>query len=386
MVDGDVSRRAVLERAIQARGDLQQLTALIADERVVDAAPKLLIEAIARAIRARDDALAKMLEEPVIESMADLWKGMSEHQEDVDGLVSECLTLATGSMLRSQGADGGLCAIADKLLAEVVVNLPLRWEALTVPGLEDRTSYRTGVIGLRCSARRFWSLPVALHEMGHVIAQTLDTKAAGRASRNPVREILLDGSNRRQREELFADFFATFSMGPAYGAAAVMTKFDPKDARTQETFADGAASTATHPSVDKRVHLILVTLGLMDQAAGMFQHPYRKEIDALDAVWRSEANSAGFTVDVDPTSAKQLTALANRFWELANGPLTSAEHREPIGDSVENLLLGGSQQPPAATSVRDVVGTAWRLRLAGSEAAAIEHRALALCERMMKEF
>lgn len=183
------------ELGVQARGDLQQLTVLLADQLVTEVAPHTVLQTADRAVRARDDMLEDMLKDAVAVSTADLWKRMREHQADVDALVSECHTLAAGAILRHRGADGGLCAVADDLLAEVNDGLPVDWPALTVPGSEDRTSYRTGVIGLRCSARGFWSLPVALHEMGHVMAQTLDTSGPGQPSHNPVWAVLVEGGS-----------------------------------------------------------------------------------------------------------------------------------------------------------------------------------------------
>ncbi|MHA7288785.1 hypothetical protein ACX80V_03935 [Arthrobacter sp. MDT3-24] len=326
-----------------------------------------------------------MLKDAVTVSTAELWKRMRVHQADVDALSSECLTLAAGAILRDRGADGGLCAVADHLLAEVTDGLPVDWRALTVPGSEDRTSYRTGVIGLRCSARGFWSLPVALHEMGHVIAQTLDTSGAGQPSHNPVRAVLVEGGSPRQREELFADFFATCAIGAAYGAVLVLGRFDPNEARTEVAFEDGTSSTATHPSADKRIHLVLETLRRMDERAGKFQHPYRTEAEALRSAWFSQASSVGVIVDVDKTSVTRLDALVSRFWKIGTGPLKPALHCKPIGDSLERYLLEGVHLPPASTTVRDVIGTAWRLRLEGNEPANLENRALALIKHIVKE-
>jgi hypothetical protein len=385
IIDVDISRRAVTERGVQARGDLQQLTVLLADQLVTKVAPHTVLQTADRAIRARDDVLEDMLKDAVAVSTADLWKRMREHQADVDALVSECHTLAAGAILRDRGADGGLCAVADDLLVEVTDGLPVDWRALTVPGSEDRTSYRTGVIGLRCSARGFWSLPVALHEMGHVIAQTLDTSGSGQPSHNPVRAVLVEAGSPRQREELFADFFATCAIGPAYGAALMFSRFDPKDAKTEIEFEDGKSSTATHPPVDKRIHLVLETLRRMDERAGMFQHPYRAETETLRSAWFSLASSVGVSVEVDKKSIIRLNALVSRFWQIGTESLKPALHGKPISDALERYLLEEAHMPPASTTVRDVIGTAWRLRLKGNETASLEKRAIALIKRIVKE-
>lgn len=387
MPGDDFPPRAVLAHAAQARSDVQQLSVLMDDSLVIETLAPAVLQIARLAIRDADNSLQRLMNTPEATPVSDLWDSMRRQRASVDALVSECLTLATGSLLLQRGADGGLCAVADRLLADVTVDLTITWQALTVPGLEDRTSYRTGVIALRCPARGFWSLPFALHELGHVIAQTLDTSEPGQASHNPVRTIVVEGNSPRQREELFADFFATFSLGPAYGMALMLTRFDPRQAKPQLVFEGGDAMSASHPSADKRMHLILETLSLMDRSAGLFNHPYKGAAFALRTAWESQVASEGISPLVDAASVVRLDHLAERFWSLASGggPLEAARHRAPIGQGLEEFLLEGPHAAPAGSTIRDVVSKAWGLRFEGRDPDVIEERALALARSIIQE-
>jgi hypothetical protein len=385
----EVSRLAVGAHAKRAGLDLEQLLILIDDPAVVSVTPEPVLRITTRAIRDAQDSLTALRAALDDEPAPRLWKRMRQRQTEVDGLVAECLTLATGSMLRERGTDQGMCAVADRLLHEVTDDLPLDWRGMTVPGEEDRTSYRTGVIGLRCPARGFWSLPVALHEMGHVVAQTLQVREPGRPPYNPVRDLLVAGGSRQQREELFADFFATLSLGAAYPAAVLLTRFDPQDCLPQLEFEDEPTADQTHPSVDKRAHLVLGTLDRMDRSAGLLRHPYRTAWTCLQRAWEEQARSVDVQAQVPESSAKRLDAVLNGFWPLAGTTLRPARHaasaQEPV---VEAFLRGGADLPePSRATIRDVVSAAWRVRCTDQEARVgdIEERGRSLAEMIIKE-
>jgi hypothetical protein len=351
---------------------------LISDPKLVAGVPPGAVKSANLAIDGLDRKLEKLATEQGT-AVSESWKRLHQHREDVDGLVAECLTMVTGSALRSREAESRLCLAADAMLAEVGSGLSLDRQVWTVPGPEDRTSYRTGMIALRCPARGFWSLPVALHELGHVIAQDLETSAPGKPKHNPVTAVL-SGGVPKQREELFADFFATYAIGPAYGTAMVLTRFTPGQSEPGTPFGDPKTLTATHPSPDKRMHLILETLKQMDDSAGLFHHPYQEARAALRAQWDAHVQSIGPSPDLDEKSIQMLDALAGRFWSLVDdGTLQPARHRLLIGDDLELYLSGEPvPKPHSGTTVRDIVGAAWALRCAGHEPTDIEKRALAL--------
>jgi hypothetical protein len=54
IIDVDISRRAVTERGVQARGDLQQLEVLMADQLVTKVTPHTVLQTADRAIRSED--------------------------------------------------------------------------------------------------------------------------------------------------------------------------------------------------------------------------------------------------------------------------------------------------------------------------------------------
>jgi len=236
---------------------------------------------------------------------------------------------------------------------------------------------------MRSPATGFWSLPVAVHELGHVVAQTLDTSGPGQGASNPVRAMTLAGRSQRQREELFADFFATFSLGPAYPAMLIMTRLAAAESQPQVVFEADGTLTASHPSVEKRIQLVLHTLDLMDASAGTWRHPYRTQMQSLRLAWGQQTASVGIAVDLPQPSVTVLDALTRRYWTLA-GTFDSARHPDTTNDAVKQFLRDGRPLPPAGTRIRDVVTEAWCLRLETGVADAVEKRALVLIQQIME--
>lgn len=374
----DYTRAGAAERALRARADLARLAKLVADGIPAEGLTETISGDLGRAIESEEQALARTLKAAQDTAAAELWLTVRAHQGRVAAIGAECLAVVSGVRFREDGVDGGICAVADRLLQDVMKDLRLKLRGLTIPGAEERTSYISGAIGLRYTDSDVWSLPVVLHELGHVLAQSLNTNDAGRTPLNPIRSILRAEGIALHREELWADYFATFAIGAAYPAAMVWYRLDPSESMHDVVFEDGAASTATHPPVDKRVHLMLETLRVLDDEAGKFQHPYRSQTAVIAAAWRGEASEVGERVDVDGDSATRLNDLARQFGEVAHAALAGAKHRSPIGDQLERYLADGSTEPPASTSIRDLVSAAWKLRLAGGDIEDIERRANAL--------
>jgi hypothetical protein len=289
--------------------------------------------------------------------------------------------------MRRSGLDLGMCVVADRLLSEVIADSPLAWDAMTLPGEEERTSYRTGVIGLRCPTDGLWPLPVVLHELGHVAAQTLMVGEPGR-KRNPIRPLLsVSGTHSARREELWSDFFATFALGAAYPAVMLLSRFDPLDARSDQEFDDAPSSSATHPTVDKRAFVMLEALDRLDRSAGAQRRPYRRAHAFLAEAWRAQLSSVSAPPDLPAASEKKLHGLIERFWGMATTWLPAVRHRPGTGTSALRRHLVDGDRPPDASGLRvaDVVATAWDLRCGADGAPAhpiVEARATALLAAM----
>jgi len=138
------------------------------------------------------------------------------------------------------------------------------------------------IIRLRFPFCGIWDLPVAAHEFGHFVAGQLNLTRMGGAHYLAVQEyksgFMQQNSEIREEwgfwlEEYFADVFATFALGPAYGFTCLLLRFDPASAYQQ--------LDNNHPVYARRVHVILQTLLRMDR-----EHDTRGHLAILRATWQ----------------------------------------------------------------------------------------------------
>jgi hypothetical protein len=196
------------------------------------------------------------------------WEKMVAASIAVAELGEECLELAQGALARTRGIDEDACAAADRLLIEITKSLPLpAWDSFCVPGEGDGYSHRTKVIrlgvGTGIGSEAVWSLHVVVHELGHQVAGLI-TREAGTRTLHDVNEVLRKAGATspmlgNQVAELFADCFAAWTLGPAYGLATAWRGFGPGPA-------DDPHSTDTHPAPADRIAEIVATVRDLDDA------------------------------------------------------------------------------------------------------------------------
>jgi hypothetical protein len=195
-------------------------------------------------------------------------------------LLNDAFSLLAGASTRRMQVDQGVFEVADGLLRDLSRQVPHVSQATAIVAEGEIYLERTPAVTLRFADTSVWGLPAAAHEFGHLVA---------RESRD-VERLLLDqspsgadefGLEFRYRNELFADVFAAYTLGPAYACTCVLLRFDPTTA-----YEEGPQ----HPSAATRVHAItralghaaegLATLGdqVLQRIAGIW--PY--EIDELD--------------------------------------------------------------------------------------------------------
>jgi hypothetical protein len=138
-----------------------------------------------------------------------------------------------------------------------------------------------------------WNLPVAAHEYGHFIADRVEAEDQRGAIYHPVRRLLdreassrrgtkvgreedEDARRRHYVQELFADLFATFALGPAYACTCIM-RWNP-----QTAYVDGDR----HPSPAKRVEWILKVLEAMNEGREGGGGAYSSVIRRLRSTWQ----------------------------------------------------------------------------------------------------
>jgi hypothetical protein len=191
------------------------------------------------------------------------WSELAKLDATVEQLASLVLTYLGGAAARRDGVDGGLCTAADRLVSSVIRLGGPGWAGATLPGDSELVDGNDGVIRVRFPDDGVWSLPLVLHELGHVVGPALTRRKRLDVDRTtevrPLRRHLdrLDRTQPRlwhHAQELFADVYATYVGGPAFMAASVVQRFDPSSA---------GRDTKTHPSPNRRVALMIDVLGEM---------------------------------------------------------------------------------------------------------------------------
>lgn len=334
--------------------------------------------AIAR-YRREIDELRQLLADPE-EDQARLWGDLHTLEVEIDELVDECLVLLHGSALRqprgdgTPGLDDGYCALADAVIDELVTRTPMGcWSSFTVLGRAERFSLTTQAITVRYPGASLWDLPVVAHELGHFVGPLL-VEREGRELELPLQTLAekYDSGDPRSwswLQELFADVFAAYMIGPAYGFTCVALGFDPLLAHI---------SGETHPRGGVRVGAIADTLRLL-QGTGIDWAA--KEVERLWAglVGTSEAPPAEGNGDRMDEWVPELTDLLRTSLPVSGYDGFAEAQRLSPGLADEGT---GQPAPETSTTLADVLNAAWLARLNAPTLEAvdqIEQRALDMC-------
>ena len=291
---------------------------------------------------------------------ADAWAQVHAFQVQVNALLEECLILVTGAAARASlvvsvaPSDTGVddwFPVADALVDELVARTPIAgWDAFTVLGVAESFRYVSRLIQLRFPRPAVWDVPSVAHELGHYLARTLAEFRNGRMQ-NLVDELHanLGGTDTTRRywvEELFADAFASYALGPAYGFTCLTFGFDPLLAN---------AATGTHPPSSARVNLVTDVLRLLDDSDVNWL------ADAMDALWTdlvtvSEAEPKEEGAPIVPDMwGKKIT-------DLLTGHLTASKYSS--WKEADRLSLDlRPQNAGSETTLSDVVNAAWLARM-----------------------
>ncbi len=315
----------------------------------------------------------------------DPWTELYRLQLACDELFEETLSLLEGAALRAARLDDGYCGIADALLDEIGELTPVAWDSFTVLGTEEIYVRSTRVISVRFPSRSFWDLPVVVHEYGHFAGPAV-TVDGGARTVHPLEDQLQ--RTRRARSdahwpwlhEVFADAFATYVLGPAYGLACALDRFDPAAAR------DG---TPTHPPPNLRIAAIVAVLDRQNP-----DRRYDHVLHTLRTAW------SGATAEAGTSEPAALTDPYGSWLDDCMTFLTGhlAEARYGTGWwSAQELAhgLGGDEYgeaphlvpgPAAGHRMRDIVNAGWLARIGTTDDRArreIERQARELAEFSM---
>jgi hypothetical protein len=377
-------KAAIAARLSALRLKLDQLEEALKKEGL----PQTLMDSFAATMKAQRREIAEqerlLSDGPV---SAGEWYGVLASEKASTPLLREALACLRALQARQRPVFGQVLAMAHKLLQELDDVTGVGWSQLTIPDDEDSFSNFVQVIRLRFPLDGIWDLPVLAHEFGHYAAYRLQVTRDGIAGRpapqGPIDAELvrfdaawkknidaakdleaikqLKDQAQRERERLYrhlnevlADVFATYVLGPAYGYTTLLLRFDPLCAHDD---------TSTHPSATKRALAITKTLQRMSADLEEKQR-FGKALANLNEAWRAILLSAGQSAELDAAEQDWVTDVSKQFYDAFREARPGAIYRG-WDEAVTLQLQLGEQSPAAATGsaqMRDVLNAAWLAR------------------------
>ena len=296
-----------------------------------------------------------------------LWEALAPQREEAAKLRKEVFALVQGVLFSEAGLDGGVVEVARHLLVGLSRRSNLEDAVVPTVSPESESLNRTlDLVRLRIPGQAVWELPICVHEFGHHVARELRPARSERSEQSPVQVYVEEAATyeahlshstpevaRSRLQELFADAYATYAVGPAYPIACIMCRI-PADRVRRES--------DSHPSWLRRVYLMAATLDAMSETTGQVRYQLAAD-RRVRPLWRQLAGDAVPENGMGP----HLTEMAGRIvTELRRH--ADEELCYPGGDQVMTvasmLAQGqGSVELPSGTAIAHVLNAAWAWRL-----------------------
>jgi hypothetical protein len=331
--------------------------------------------------------------------LTDLWGRYWRAFQESQGVLRECLDIFGTLAIRNKDLDQRILCVADKLISDCLeFSKGDRRYFLLVHGMEDTFIKTTArILRLRFPEWTIWDLPLAAHELGHVlVTEGLEADKAAAVPEDRLwepfvkgwRDALLevDPECKKQKDaggtqavdaeqwaesrvyELFADAFATYTMGPAYACSAILLRLNPN-----------SGASCGKPSDAQRAHIIL---SMLEWANGIvpLTSPYGTVIQQLKGCWNDTLSRVNPAAKLTPEYEAKLKDLADAFGKDA-GPnfFRGTALYPPTGDRegwaraqawannwlTQTRSADGNLTLPERSSenLRDVLNAAWFCRL-----------------------
>ncbi|MFI6292427.1 hypothetical protein ACIBEJ_12630 [Nonomuraea sp. NPDC050790] len=202
-----------------------------------------------------------------------------------------------------------------------------------------------------------WHLPVLAHELGHYVIR----EAAH--VRDKDQRPLLERADTPHREELIADCYATYTLGPAYPLSCVRLRVDPEEADV---------TSPSHPSWRTRVRTMTELLLAMSQRHG---GTYARAAEAMIApAWTALTGE-------EPDGPGDPPIPATAVFDLLDRHLPRARYVPGGQVGAAERALTGEERPSPGITPAHVLNAVWRLRLGGAATRDTGRRALAMLAR-----
>ena len=320
------------------------------------------------------------------QALTTAWKDYAAVRRQSRGIFKECHDFLSGIAVRDRHKQPDkridiICCVADELLTRCAKDLDVKGHTVTIPGEEPFSPTLARIIRLRFPEWDVWNLPFAFHEFGHVVAdETKDFQ-------DFLKEQDSDEQRKSHLNELFADAFATYMLGPAYACASILLRFDPSTAYEEEE--EHRASYA------KRVYFILETLKKMDASlagSGLFARgPYEDIIHKLQDAWEIALKGARPSDGLTEEDKDLLDLLFTKIYEILDFEVLVMydDERWTIAQGLSGQLLKdkpASEKLTGREELRDVPNAAWHCRLNNppEKAREISRQAAELCKEIIK--
>jgi hypothetical protein len=312
------------------------------------------------------------------------WSSFKATRRACEPLFEECLALIAGALVRSNGADNGLCQVADALLDDLSRRLDIPWGRFTILAEKEFFGEMAQVIRLRFPEVSIWNLPVAAHEFGHFVGPELKKPAAAGTYTYPFQDELIGATQQGNQNwfhlhEHFADLFATYALGIAFAGTCILLRFNPLNAFTD---------TEQHPCHAKRLYVIHRALQKMNLKA------YKGFIDYLEEIWQRNLKAAGSREQLEPQEILQLDVLLDRLYEIAGSKLALIQYKDFVrAYSLSNALLTDGELAHIVKpehSLTDALNAAWLYRIEhevedNDLLSEIETRVIKICHEILRQ-
>jgi hypothetical protein len=289
-LDGLLARLNEAHRAISTEGQ---------DSRIKERIGNELARRLLEHTRALEGRRSKVAENGEVSKYA--W---AEVKSSVTAsLLDECLLYLQAARSRSSGVEADLCEIIDALFDELAGKTQsLAWKSYSVFAPEDSFDVLSRIIRVRYPVSGVWDIPIAVHEFGHFLSGNLrrvrpdgSAQLVFEEEKNsfvPPQSIDQTPLGMQQShtdwrfwlDEIFADVFATYAVGPSFACSCLLVRFDPGSTE-EET--DGK-----HPSYAKRAYVILQTLRFLNEEQ-LGRGQFGQAIQVLDTSWQGACEAAG---------------------------------------------------------------------------------------------
>ena len=300
-------------------------------------------------------------------------------------LMEKCLLYLQAAQSRIHSADADLCATVDLLFEEIAHDAKLAWSSYTIFSADDSYDKDSEVVRTRYPISGVWDLPLSVHEFGHYLCDKLRAKSADGSRGESIKKFIEDEAKRRiddrskpygrhwaiWLEEVFADVFATVSLGPAFGYASVVLRFNPTDPSQER---DGK-----HPADAKRVFIVLTALQLLNTWPEIMGK-LTPSTKLIRNYWQSACQSAG--TEAEAEEQEYLFSMVDRFCtDLRHAAL---RRWDPL--PFQDFLLGASDVVPSDTRFADLLNAAWLCRIQNTTSAKkVNEKFLKFCQHRIND-